>query len=165
MSRVILSPLVPTYYTVERRSRTGYDANLPDDVVVINEVNETRSIPADLVDVDGRACNDEGSMWRPGESFHDLSSNVLISVEWADENSSVVTMTNEPRNPVYVNRSSATCEDGSPGCPWNTVSEGHAAVLPHGNVFVAPGTYPESLIMGKPAVLAPSGSGSVMIGE
>jgi len=165
MARAILSPFAPSYYTVERRSQTGYDANLPDEVVVIHHVNETRSIPSDLVDVDGGECNDEGAMWRPGESFHDSSSGVLISVEWADEDSSGVTLTNKPRNPVYVNRTSATCEDGSPGCPWNTVSEGHAAVLPHGQVYVTPGAYPENLILGKPAVLAPSGPGSVTIGQ
>jgi hypothetical protein len=161
----MVSPLIPTYYTVERRCLTGYDANLPDAVVAIHYVNELRSIPADMPDTDGGECNDEGSMWRPGESFHDASNDVLISIEWATQDSSIVTLTNEPRGNVYVNRSSTSCEDGSPLCPWNTVSEGHAAALPHGGVHITPGVYPEALIMGKPAVLSPWGTGSVTIGE
>jgi hypothetical protein len=165
MARAFTFPLAPAYYTVERRCLTGYDANLPDAVVAIHHVDERRSIPADMFDVDGGACNDEGSMWRPGESYYDASNRVLISVEWADENSSVVAMTNTPRDPVYVNWSSATCEDGSAGCPWNTVSEGHAATMPQGQVYITPGNYSETMIMGKPATLAPWGSGLVTIGH
>jgi M6 family metalloprotease-like protein len=164
-ARALVYPLVPTYYTVERRCLTGYDANLPDAVVAIHYVNETRSIPADMIDVDGGECNDEGSMWRPGESFHDAGNDVLISVEWANDSSSIVTLTNEPRAGAYVNWSSSTCEDGSTACPWNTVSEGHSAVLPHGGVHIAPGVYPETLIMGKPAMLTTNGPGSVTIGQ
>jgi hypothetical protein len=133
--------------------------------VVIHRVNETLEIPSDLVDADGGVCNDEGAMWRPGETFHDSSHNVLIGVEWSGPSSSVVTLSNAPRTNVYVNASSTACEDGTSLCPWNTVSEGHAAVLPHGGVQIAPGAYPETLIMGKPAVLMTAGSGSVFIGQ
>ena len=165
MARLMLSSLFPIYYTVERRCLTGYDANLPDAVVAIHHVDERRSIPADMPDVDGGECNDEGSMWRPGESYYDASNGVLIGIEWADENSSVVTLTNEPRDPVYVNFSSSACENGSSSCPWNTVSEGHAAVMPHGQVYITPGNYSATTIMGKPATLAPWGTGSVTIGN
>ena len=165
MARVELSPLIPLFYTVERRSRTGYDMNLPDDVVVIYEVDERRSIPADLVDVDGGECNDEGSMWRPGEAFYHPARNVLIGVEWANATSSGITMTNVPRDVVYVDGGSHTCENGSSLCPWNTISEGHAAATPNGQVYVFPGVYPERIIMGKPARLARWGNGSVTIGQ
>jgi len=164
-ARALVSPLTPSFYAIERRCLTGYDANLPDAVVDIHYVNEARSIPADMFDVDGGECNDEGSMWRPGESFYDASNDVLIGIEWANESSSIVTLTNEPRANVYVNSSSGTCENGSSLCPWNTVSEGHAAVLPHGDVHITSGFYPETLIMGKPAMLRPFGAGSVTIGE
>jgi hypothetical protein len=164
-ARLMLSAAAPYYYSVERRCLTGYDANLPDAVVAIHHVNEHRSIPADMFDVDGGECNDEGSMWRPGESYYDAANGALIGIEWADENSSVVTLTNEPRHPVYVNWSSTTCENGSSSCPWNTISEGHAAVMPSGQVYAAPGNYPERIIMGKPARLAPWGAGSVTIGQ
>jgi hypothetical protein len=66
---------------------------------------------------------------------------------------------------VYVDRSSDFCEDGSTACPWDTVSEGHASVVTYGEVRIAPGNYPETLIMGKPALLVPWGSGTVKIGQ
>ena len=166
MARAMLSTLFPRYLTVERRRWTGYDRNLPGEAVVIHRVNEYLDMPADLIDADGGDCNDEGSMWRPGESYYDSPGNVLISVEWANDSSSGVTLTNVPRTAVYVNWSSAACQDGSPGCPWNTVSEGHAGVFSGGNVYIEPGTYSETIIMGKPAQLNRSGSsGNVVIGH
>jgi len=164
-ARLMTSTLGSAYYSIERRCLTGYDANLPDAVVAIHHVDEFRSIPADMPDTDGGECNDEGSMWRPGESYYDAAHGVLIGIEWADENSSVVTLTNEPRDPVYVNWSNIGCQDGSTGCPWNTISEGHAAVIPGGQVYATPGDYPETIIMGKPARVAPWGAGSVTIGR
>jgi hypothetical protein len=110
--------------------------------------------------------NDEGAMWRPGESFEDPVSGIIGTVVWADTSGSILTLTNAGRADTYVNGAMSGYEDGSPSHPWNTVLEGHGGVFSEGDVYIAPGFYDETLRLVKPAVLARWGSsGSVIIGE
>ncbi len=71
-------------YYVEARERVGdYDGNLPDSAVLIFETLPSRTEEAWLVDDDvppaGYADN-EGSMWKVGETFEDIANEIQISV-------------------------------------------------------------------------------------
>jgi hypothetical protein len=61
------------YYTVEARQRAGYyDANLAGNAVIIHSIDTTRSTPAWSVDADNPPAdlaNNEGSMFKPGETW------------------------------------------------------------------------------------------------
>ena len=154
------------FYTIERRRWTGFDRNLPSETVVIHSVDETLEIPADLIDSDGGECNDDGSMWEPGESFSDRNNGIVVTVEWADQSGSIVTLTNAARDFVYVDGGYGGYQDGSSVYPWDTVWEGHGAAYPHANVYVRPSSYPELLTLRKPAVVRRWGaSGVVRIGQ
>ncbi len=59
-----------SFYTVEVRKTYAYDTKLPGTAVIIHEVDETRSEPAHVIDVDGNGNNgDAGAMWAVGEIF------------------------------------------------------------------------------------------------
>jgi hypothetical protein len=161
------------FYTIERRHHTGYDQNVQAETVIIHDVLPNRMIypPGDdpysdrwaqVMDWDGDGdCNDEGAQWEPGESFYDVANTIVTTVEWADEWSSIVTLTNAARMFVYVDWDSVY-EDGTATYPWNTVWEGHGAAYPGGSVYIAPGTYPETLTLLKPATLYRSGSSGIV---
>ena len=61
------------YYTIEARRRVGnYDGNLAGDAVIIHQVDTTRSTPAWSVDATvppANRANNEGSMFKPGETW------------------------------------------------------------------------------------------------
>jgi hypothetical protein len=81
------------FYTVEARLRTGYDAALPADTVLIHEIDPTRDPPAKLVnhlgDGDTRAS---AGMWLPGDVFVDAAGAVAVSVDGATATGFVVTI-------------------------------------------------------------------------
>lgn len=64
-----------THYVVEVRQANGnYEANIVDDAVIIHNVNNCRSEPPWVVDGDANPANysdNEGSMWKVGETFVD----------------------------------------------------------------------------------------------
>lgn len=161
------------FYSVETRRLTGYDGNLPGGTtnekpgVIIHSVDPARDSHALVVDPDGDGdCNDDGAMWDPGEAFVDIGREVLVFVESAGADYSVITFTTRARNSVYVDCDNSGYEDGSPTWPWETVYEGHGAALPGGTVHIAPGSYPETLTLRKAATLERWGaSGVVTIGE
>jgi len=67
------------FFTVEARSFTHYDRNLPGEAIILHEVIPSRNEPANVVDIDDNIdVNDEGAMWLPGETFSDSRG---ISVE------------------------------------------------------------------------------------
>lgn len=69
------------FYTVEVRSFTGYDRNLPGEAVILHEVKRDRSEPAHVVDADNNGNpNDEGAMWLPGETFESSVDKVKVEV-------------------------------------------------------------------------------------
>ncbi|RMF30714.1 MAG: hypothetical protein D6752_03560 [Candidatus Nitrosothermus koennekii] len=72
---------IDQFYTIEYRQRIGYDINVPDDAVIIHHVVETRDRPAQVIDIDNNGNpNDEGAMWRVGETFSDESNNISITI-------------------------------------------------------------------------------------
>jgi M6 family metalloprotease-like protein len=63
------------FYTVEARKFTGYDVKLPDEGIVIHEVDTTRSVDA-VLDPDGSSTN----LWSVGETFIDAANNISVTV-------------------------------------------------------------------------------------
>jgi M6 family metalloprotease-like protein len=154
------------FYTVEARRLSGYDQNIPGPAVVLHKVDNNVDDHARVVDSDGNGnCNDDGARWQAGETFYDSAADVLLTVDWTAADCAQVTVTNTPRATVYVDRANAGSEDGTVVHPWNTVREGHGGALPSGAVYIKPGTYPEVLVLSKPATLRRHGaSGIVTIG-
>ncbi len=85
------------YYTVEVRKRQGnYDGNLPGDAVIIAQVDSGRSEPAWVVDGDvppANTNNNEGSMWKVGESWSDPTDSVHVEVQSETTDGFVVRLT------------------------------------------------------------------------
>jgi len=75
------------YYTVEARKRSGkYEANLAGDAVIIHAVDTTRQEPAWSVDATAppaTTSNNEGSMFKVGESWTAPANGFRISVDAA----------------------------------------------------------------------------------
>ncbi|MFH1277282.1 MAG: hypothetical protein ABIK65_02745 [Candidatus Eisenbacteria bacterium] len=157
----------PKYYTVETRRFTGYDACVPAEAAVIHEVQPGRREPAWMIDYDGDGDPyDGGSYFVAGEALSDPGDGIVITVNGEDGNSSVVTLTNMGRSTVFVNGSFGGYESGSATNPWNTMIEGHSGTFDGGTISVAPGSYPEGLIVARPLTIQRWGStGTVVIGE
>jgi hypothetical protein len=70
------------------------------------------------------------------------------------------------RDLTYVDLSNTGDEDGTAAHPWNTVEEGVRGVIPSGTVLIAPGTYPENILVRENARFERNGaSGVVTIGQ
>ncbi len=81
MARIPISGTDGHYYTVEARRKVGYDELLAGEAVIIYYVDPTRGTPAWLVDAyDAANPNDEGAMWRVGETFTDTARNISVRV-------------------------------------------------------------------------------------
>jgi M6 family metalloprotease-like protein len=63
------------FYTVEARKFSGYDVKLPDEGIVIHNVDTTRSEDA-VLEPDGSSTN----LWSVGETFIDAINNILVTV-------------------------------------------------------------------------------------
>ncbi len=84
MARVPIDGSDTHFYTLEARRQTGYDVRMPGQAVIIHEVDSTRQTPAQVIDADGNGdTGDAGTMWRPGETFSDATSQILITV-WSE---------------------------------------------------------------------------------
>lgn len=71
----------PEYYTIEYRSRRGYDTKLPGEGIIIHKVNPSRTNPAHVIDIDNNGnTGDAGAIWTVGETFLDSSNGITISV-------------------------------------------------------------------------------------
>jgi M6 family metalloprotease-like protein len=91
-------------YTVEARKHDGYDGALAGEAVLIHEVDLNRGEPAWLVDADNPPAtysDNEGVMWRPGETFVDPSGQFLVEVDGAAGAGFNVTLTSNRSGPIY----------------------------------------------------------------
>jgi M6 family metalloprotease-like protein len=79
-----------TFYIIESRFNiSSYENNLPGTAVIIHHVDQNRSSPSWLVDADippANYSNNEGSMWKVGESFEDPIDGYIINVLEITEN-------------------------------------------------------------------------------
>ena len=97
MARIPIGNSETDFYTVEARLFAGYDNALPDEAVIIHEVDTTREKPAQVVDVDNNGDpNDEGAMWTVGEIFTDRENALQISIDAAYETGYRVTINTDP---------------------------------------------------------------------
>ena len=80
------------FYSVEARRFAGYDASMPGEAVIIQDVDTMRPEPAHIVDADGGDCGDKGAMWTVGEQYVDLANGITISVNSATATSYNVTI-------------------------------------------------------------------------
>jgi hypothetical protein len=85
-----------TFYTVEARAFIDYDRNLPGEAVVLHQVVPGRQSPAHVVDADNNGNpNDEGAMWRVGETFEDNRAGITVEVLSQSGNTITVRITND----------------------------------------------------------------------
>ena len=77
------------FYTVEARRFTGYDSKLPEEAVVIHNVDTTEGIPAVLVP-DGSTTD----AWTVGETFIDATNNIAVIVNTDTGSGFEVTISN-----------------------------------------------------------------------
>jgi hypothetical protein len=74
-------------YILEARQRVGYDAKLAGDAVLIHKND-------DLVDATGAPYDDEGAMWKPGETFVDAANEIEVHIDSATATGFVITIKN-----------------------------------------------------------------------
>lgn len=74
-------------YILEARQRVGYDTKLAGDAVIIHKND-------DLVDATGAPYDDEGAMWKVGETFVDAASDIEVHIESATATGFVITIKN-----------------------------------------------------------------------
>ena len=86
------------FYTVEARLFAGYDEEIPDEAIVIHQVDTTREDRlAQVVDVDNNGDpNDEGAMWTVGEVFTNRDNNLQVSIDAAYASGYRVTINTNP---------------------------------------------------------------------
>lgn len=93
-----------TFYTVEARRRTGYDAILPGEAVIIHEVVTSRDVPAMVMDADNdNNTGDAGAMWTVGETFTDAANGISVTVNSTTTTGFVVTLGWKPPTPCVPN--------------------------------------------------------------
>ena len=76
-----------TTYVLEARQRVGYDTKLAGDAVLIHKTD-------DLVDTTGAPYDDEGAMWKPGETFVDVANEIEVHIDSATASGFVITIKN-----------------------------------------------------------------------
>lgn len=130
MAQIFIGGWGSRFYTVELRQLSGYDAvgGLPGEAVVIHKVDSTLSDRnAQVVDADGNGnTNDEGAMWKPGETFQDSANGITIAVESATATgmSVKITVGSDVPLPEIVSHSG----DTGPGSLRNAIN--YANVIP-----------------------------------
>lgn len=96
MVKIPIGTSAESYYTVEARRFTGYDAKLPGEAVIIHKV-ETYS----AVLVPSASSTDPSVMWNVGETFNDVANGIVVTVNSTTANGFEVTVSNRPiSNPI-----------------------------------------------------------------
>jgi hypothetical protein len=166
MSTLRFAGMVTDFYTVEYRTLTGWDLSggIPGRAILLHKVDMLRADQqARVVDVDQDGDpNDAHAMWTPTETFTHSGDQVIVHVErWTTE-TATVSVSNRALPIVHVSSGVPDGGTGTPTSPWNTVVEGYSSVHRGGQLWIAPGTYNESMRIGKPCRLARSGSSGVV---
>ncbi|HET7232952.1 MAG TPA: putative Ig domain-containing protein [Longimicrobium sp.] len=102
-----------SFYTAEARRVAGYDTPLPGEAVLLNHVMNGRAF---VVDSDNNGNpNDEGAMWRVGETFTDAANGVSLRVDGQTATGFTVTIT---RGQPVVIASDSVLSSGIVGVPY-----------------------------------------------
>ena len=120
-SRLVQIPLsfaTGEYYTVEARTRTGYDSPLPNEGLVIHHVapRATWNVVSSVVDVDGnRDPNDAAASWTTGEVFNDVRNGITVSVDSVTSLTYHITVRRPPIAALSVSTRSTSHTVNAPG--------------------------------------------------
>ena len=99
-----------TWMTIEARQRIGTDRSIPGEGVIITTVDNGRSEPAQVVDVDGNGDpNDPGAIWTVGERYEDAVRGVVMTVDSLTASGPAITV-ERTRAGVAVNSTLARFE-------------------------------------------------------
>jgi len=101
-----------SFYTAETRRLAGYETPLPGEAVLLNHVVGGRAY---VVDPDNNGNpNDEGAMWRVGETFTDAANQVSLRVDGQTATGFTVTITRG--SPLVITSDSVlpTAQVGAP---------------------------------------------------
>ncbi|MBI5293966.1 MAG: S-layer homology domain-containing protein [Chloroflexi bacterium] len=80
-----------SFYTLEARRKTGYDVKLPGEGVVIHKVTYGT---ATVLDADDNGdTSDDGTIWTVGETFTDIQSGLVMTVDSETSSGYTVTIT------------------------------------------------------------------------
>ncbi len=103
---VIPIPSSSRFYTVESRVRIGnYDGAMAGDAVIISEVFTSRSEPIWAYDSDVPPANygdNEGTMWRVGETFVDAANDIEVEILAATANGFMVRITSGDTGLIFT---------------------------------------------------------------
>ena len=99
-----------TYYTVETRKLSGYDAKLPDEGIIIHHVDTSRSSDA-LLEPNGAGTDP----WGVGETFIDAVNNISVTVDSDTVTGFEVTIDNDGFDTTDTDNDSIF--DSSDNCP------------------------------------------------
>ena len=81
------------WMTIEARQRVGTDRSIPSEGVLLATVDNSRSEPAQVVDVDGNGdTNDPGAVWTVGERYEDPVRGVVMTVDSLTANGPAITV-------------------------------------------------------------------------
>lgn len=104
------------YYTVESRMRAGYyDGNLAGNAVIIHAVDQNRNTPAWSVDSDvppANLSNNEGSMFKPGETWTAPGNAFRVRVWAQNANGFVVSICGPQPSGGVIGRRYDPCNTG-----------------------------------------------------
>ncbi len=96
MAQIPIAGAADHFYTVEARRQVGFDAQLPNNAVVIHEVERGRALPAALVTrATERDVRTISSGWQVGQTFRDEKHGITVSVDAETETGFVVTISVE----------------------------------------------------------------------
>lgn len=95
--QLIVLPLASSrsniWMTIEARQRVGTDRSIPSEGVLLATVDNGRSEPAQVVDVDGNGdTNDPGAVWTVGERYEDPVRGVVMTVDSLTANGPAITV-------------------------------------------------------------------------
>ncbi|MBI5651429.1 MAG: hypothetical protein HZC40_13455 [Chloroflexi bacterium] len=103
LAQIPIGDSATRFYTVEVRRRVGYDAKLPNQVVIIHEVDTTRANPAYVMDNDGNGnTGDAGAQWTVGEVFTDAANNISIAITAATATGYRITIGAPPSQRIHL---------------------------------------------------------------
>jgi hypothetical protein len=95
------------WYTVEARDALGYDGAIVDKAVIISHVDTGRIEPAWAVDIASPPADDgdnEGTMFKVGETFEDMGNEISISVDSETTHGFIVTISTQATLPIFRDR-------------------------------------------------------------
>ena len=157
MTKVPIDAANPNhYYSVEFRRKTGWDAGIPQDTVLIHELRPDGLFQ--LIRADG------GAERLQDQTFHDLNNNVAITVLNINSASSTATI-NIGRNEVWVDfNHQGQPQLGTFDLPFGTLAAGVNAVAYNGTLRVKAGSRNETATINKKMRIEAYG-GPVTIGR